>query len=255
MGSSGLVSICAADPCFVLKGYQVWHDGHRTHSFEPFDDCKASLEVEREVCQRLGSHEAILGYAGQEEVAGGVYSLKLERAKGGLRSIISVYPAPPEQACLAMGIRMAAGMTYMHSKGVFHCDFSCRNVFALDDWVPKIGDFGGSKIDGRKSVGAEEIRYELPLRGRTWEQRDYVARERFALGCAVYEVTAWKVPFAGLSDREVEERYAGEEFPDVEVMLAGDIIRRCWEEGFQSAEDVVVALEASRRSMPREVLD
>lgn len=146
-------------------------------------------------------------------------------------------------------------MAYMHSKGVFYCDFSCRNVFVFDDWVVKIGDFGGSKIDGRNPVGAEEIRYELPLRRRTWEQRDYVAREIFTLGCAVYEIMAWKVPFSGLSDGEVEERYAREEFPDVEGMLAGDAIRRCWKEGFQSAGDVVVALEAYRGSIPREVVD
>lgn len=211
-GSSGLVSIYAADPSFVLKGYQVWHDGRCTHSFEPFDDCKASLEVEHEVYQRLGSHETILGYAGQEEVVEDVYSLKLERARGDLRSIMSVCPAPAEQVRLAMGIQMAAGMAYMHSKGVFHCDFSCRNVFAFDAWVVKIGDFGGSKIDDRKPIGAEEIRYELPLRGKTWEQRDYVSREIFALGCAVYEVMAGRCPLRGTLTARLRRGTRGRSF-------------------------------------------
>ena len=80
-GSSGIVSVYGPDPRFILKGYQVWQDGRCTHSFEPVEDSKASLEIEREVYQRLGSHEAILGCGGQEEVAEGVYLLKLERAK------------------------------------------------------------------------------------------------------------------------------------------------------------------------------
>ena len=92
----------------------------------------------------------------------------------------------------------------MHSKSVYYCDLSCRNVFLFENWVVKLGDFGGSKIDDRDPRGAEEVRYELPLRGREWEERGYVERELFALGSALYEITAWKQPFDGLSETEVE---------------------------------------------------
>ena len=105
-----------------------------------------------------------------------------------------------------MGIQIASALAHMHSKGVFHCDLSCRNIFLLDDWVVKVGDFGGSKIDGQAPLGAEEVRYELPLRGKDWTQRGYVQRELFALGCAICEVMAWKVPFAELSDKEVGDK-------------------------------------------------
>jgi len=36
----------------------------------------------------------------------------------------------------------------------------------------------------------EEIRYELPLRGRAFGERPYVKRELFALGSAIYEIIA-----------------------------------------------------------------
>jgi len=142
-----------------------------------------------------------------------------------------------------MGIQIASAVAHMHSQGVFHCDVSCRNIFLLDDRVVKVGDFGDSKIDDRDPLGAEEVRCELPLRGRDWTQRGYVERELFALGCAIYEVMAWRAPFAELSDKEVEENYGREEFPAVEGLLAGDVILRCWREDFQRAEDVEAALE------------
>ena len=114
---------------------------------------------------------------------------------------MSICPAPLEDVRLKMGIQMAGGMGCIHCKNIFHCDLSCRNVFAFDDWVLKVGDFGGSKVDDREPLGAEEIRYELPVRGRTWEERDYVKRENFALGRAVYEAMAWKMPFGELSNK------------------------------------------------------
>ena len=162
-GSSGIVSVHEADPRFVLKGYEVWQGGRCTHGFGRVEDSRATLEVEHDVYQRLGPHPAILEYHGREEVREGVYSLKLERAKGDLRSSMTTRPPPAEQTQLGMAIQAASAMTHMHSKGVFHCDFSCRNTFLFDDWLVKVGDFGGSKIDDRQPLGTEEVRYELPL--------------------------------------------------------------------------------------------
>jgi hypothetical protein len=94
----------------------------------------------------------------------------------------------------------------------------------------KIGDFGGAKIDSKDPYDAEEAWYELPLRGRSWEERPYLKRELFALGCAIYEIMAWKKPFVELSSEEVEKRYAREEFPDVSNIFEADVIKKCWKE-------------------------
>lgn len=64
-------------------------------------------------------------------------------------------------------------------------------------------------------------------------------RRLFALGSALYEIVAWKMPFAGLQDEEVERSYTEEKFPGVEGLVLGDIIRRCWDEQVDSATDVL----------------
>ena len=101
-------------------------------------------------------------------IAEDTFSLKLERAEGDLRSLILKRPPPAEQTRLKMAVQVSCGMAHIHSKDVFHCDLSCRNIFAFEDWLVKIGDFGGSKIDNQEPLGAEEARYELPLCGRVW---------------------------------------------------------------------------------------
>lgn len=100
-------------------------------------------------------------------------------------------------------------------------------------------------IDSEESLDdAEEIRYELPLRGRRWEERPFVKREPFALGSAIYETMAWKMPYDTLQDDEVERKYAEENFPDIKDLLVGSVIRDCWNERLKRAEDVGCALEA-----------
>ncbi|KAH9224965.1 kinase-like domain-containing protein, partial [Leptodontidium sp. 2 PMI_412] len=150
--------------------------------------------------------------------------------------------APAEQISLQMAVQISGGMTHIHSQNVFHCDFSCRNIFVFEDWLVKIGDFGGLKLDDKEPLGAEEVRYELPLRGREWVARDYTKREIFALGCAIYEIMMWTKPFAEITNDEVDENYANEVFPDTNGLLVGDIIRACWKEEFATVKDVESAL-------------
>ena len=84
--------------------------------------------------------------------------------------------------------------------------------------------------------------------GETGPQRPYVQRELFALGSAIYEIMAWEMPFTGLSDEGVEEKYGREDFPDVAGLLAEDIIHCCWKEEFHTAEDVRTELLELRTS-------
>ena len=156
---------------------------------------------------------------------------------------------------LAWAEGLAAGQAHIHSKRVYHCDFSCRNVFLTDDNMIKIGDFGGAGLDDNESDGVEESRYELPLRCRQeWEDRPYLKRDLFALGSSIYEIMAWKKPFAELDDGEVGERFARNEFPSVRNILCADIIQKCWEEKYNRAEDVLDALRPARATRLKDSL-
>lgn len=132
------------DDTTVLKGYVAWLDGRIAASFEECSASKLSLDRERQVFERLGSHENILRYYGLVEVQQSIHSLRLERAlHGNLRSFIRVNDPVPLPQRLTWVADLAAGLAYIHSKKVFHCDFSCRNVFLTGENAVKIGDFGG----------------------------------------------------------------------------------------------------------------
>jgi serine/threonine protein kinase len=248
LGSGWSAFVSLYDEQSVLKGYEVWANGRCCRKIDPNEPCKKSQAREDIVYKRLGSHPHIPHYYGRVEVAAGVYSLRLELAqRGNLRDLIvnTRQCAPPLDTRLRMALQTSSTLAYIHSKSVFHCDISCRNIFVFPDWCVKIGDFGGSKIDDREPLDvAEEIRYELPVRGRSWEGRPFIKRELFALGSAIYEIMAWKMPYDTLQDDEVERNYAEEKFPDVEGLLVGSVIWDCWNERFKSAEDVGFALKA-----------
>jgi hypothetical protein len=91
----------------------------------------------------------------------------------------------------------------------------------------------------QKSLGTNYPFEEGPGR-----KRPYVKREIFALGCAVYEIMAWKRPFAGLDVAEVLAKFAREEFLDVTTIIGEGVIRGYWTEEFESTEDVGIALKA-----------
>ena len=207
IGCSAMVSIYMDDDCFVLKGSEVWLNG-RCYGRTGNVDSQKTLALEDTIYQRLGPHPHILKYDGKLLVREDTYSLKLERALGNLRNLILACPVPAEQTRLKMAMQISCGMAHAHSRNVFHCDFSCRNVLVFTDWLLKIGDFGGSKIDDQEPLAGEETRYQLPLRGRKWEVLDYTKREIFALGCGIYEIMAWKAPFPEMTEKQISKKYA-----------------------------------------------
>jgi serine/threonine protein kinase len=246
IGSSGIVT--TEDGTTVLKGHTVVSNGRVTHFRDDFERINISLAQEHRAYERLGSHKNIVQYLGRVLIQPGVYSLRLELApKGDLRSFIETHTLAEIRLPLRLtwAADLAAGLAHAHSKGVFHCDFSCRNILLTQRNGVKICDFGGAAIDDEESLGTEECRYQLPLRGRQqWDDRPVVKRDIFALGCAVYEIMAWKKPFADLADDEVDGLFRCERFPDLSRVPCADVIRRCWDERFDKAEDVVVALRA-----------
>jgi len=233
----------------ALKGHQVWVGGKRCAVSENPDDCEKALAREGVVYQHLGEHPHILKCYGLVEVHPSVHSLRLERAPyGNVRQFIrnTRCTPPSEQDRLTMALGVPGGLAHIHAKNVIHCDISCRNLFLFPSWCVKIGDFGSALHDGTSPANniVEEIRYELPLRGRAFEERPHIKRELFALGSAIYETMSWKMPFEDLDDDDVEKMYAAEKFPDVTHLLAGNVIRDCWNEKFDTSKDVETALVA-----------
>ncbi|MBE3043580.1 hypothetical protein IMZ48_13620 [Candidatus Bathyarchaeota archaeon] len=109
----------------------------------------------------------------------------------------------------------------------------------------KLCDFGASFAGEGDDVGPmNDTRCEVPKRGRREEDIPVMVCELFALGSAVFEILEWRVPYDGVGDVEVGWMvHRGELLVVSGWNLAGGVIERCWEEGFEGAEDVVRGLD------------
>ncbi|KAK4140573.1 kinase-like protein [Dichotomopilus funicola] len=259
----GLTAIVTTvDDKTVLKGYEVWSKGKlRAKCGEPSEDRLVREDI---VYQHLGHHPFILQSFGLKEVRPGVHSLCLEMAPLGcirlhtqstlspVNLLLPKLPDPPLNARLQMALDAARALSYVHSRGVLTCDFSYRKIFLFPDFRIKLGDFGGALLQGHsfKNDQNYEGRYQLPLRGRDFDDLDMVKQELFALGVVIYEITMWRRPFDDLSEDScgVDVRYAREEFPLLEPdNPVRDVIKGCWMDRFDRAGQVVDGLERCLR--------
>lgn len=151
---------------------------------------------------------------------------------------------------------VAEGLRYAHNHGFIHRDIKPHNILLTEDFVPKITDWGMSKVlaaDVKKSsVAGFSLSYAAPEQvspsefGRTDERTDV-----YQLGVVFYELVTGTVPFGGESIVEVGNAILREpptppsEYnPDAEAVER--IILTCLEKApdkrYQSAEELIGAL-------------
>ncbi|KAH8912904.1 kinase-like protein [Coniochaeta sp. PMI_546] len=237
MGVSCFVSYVDEDS--VHKGYEIWVNGRR-RSYYP-EGCEEDLAREYAIYEHLGRHDCILRCFGLDEIRPpGVHALRLDLARlGTVCDLIRKSPNEPlpEQTRLQMCCDAVDELAYIHSRGVWHSDISCRNLMLFDGYRIKTGDFGGSIIKGRESsfpvTVTEEAQFELPC-----DERPIMKREIFALGSCMYEIMVWMRPFQGLRDSEVTKRYERGEFPSLDSIPAtvAQAIWNCWHELYDCAD-------------------
>lgn len=58
-----------------------------------------------------------------------------------------------------------------------------------------------------------------------------------------------------MTEEQIEEKYANEEFPDTEGLRVGGIIRACWNEKFEAAADVEIALREKLMDLGQELIN
>ena len=212
----------------------------------------------------------------------GVTFIVMELVRGeSLRDLVEKEPLALERAVeIACGI--AAGLARAHREGVLHRDLKPDNVVLTDEGIPKILDFGLSKLLSDQTEADEPVMSEMPtataltspyitragqivgtlaymspeqVQGRPVDARTDV----FAFGVVLYEMLSGKRPFAGESNLDTVTAILRDDPPSLEELRhdvpAGleAILGRCLTKGpderFASGEELSEELHAVKRSL------
>jgi eukaryotic-like serine/threonine-protein kinase len=165
---------------------------------------------------------------------------------------------------------IARGLAAAHDKGVVHRDVKPENLFVTTDGHVKILDFGIATL-ARAERDADD-RSTVTLPGAVIGTAGYMAPEQvrgeevdsradvFALGAVFYEMLAGRRAFPGSSAPESLAAILKEEPPGIAIVNravpagVARVVHRCLAkprgERFQSARDIVFALEAVSEPVP-----
>ncbi len=182
--------------------------------------------------------------------------------------------ALPGRNAVDVAVQIAQGLAAAHEKGIVHRDLKPANVFVANDGQVKLLDFGVAKLT-RPEPGSQvtppspeasteeggvpgTAGYMAPeqVRGHGADHRSDI----FAFGCVLYEMLSGRSPFHRDTAAETMTAILHEDPPSlakarapVPAALEG-IVARCLEkrpeDRFDTAHDVLIALEASSQGEP-----
>ncbi|MEN6395229.1 MAG: NosD domain-containing protein [Methanoregula sp.] len=179
--------------------------------------------------------------------------VEMEYVPGSLEVVAK--PLPVWKAVhLVHGI--ADGLAYAHAHGIIHRDIKPHNILVTGEFVPKITDWGMSKVIAttmqKSSVAGFSLSYAAPEQVSPAEfGRTDVRTDIYQLGALFYELVTGSIPFGGESIVEVGNAIVREEptlpteyNPEAEVVEK--MILKCLskrpEDRYQTADELLDAL-------------
>jgi serine/threonine protein kinase len=203
------------------------------------------LEVEEQILRVLGKHPRIIQLKGKHEDG-----LLLEYLPNGSieRYLRSNAPYTTVVQRLKWGQQIAEGLAYIHEKNILHCDVSVGNLLLDTDLSIKLCDFQGRYLHTSGNVildggAAESVMSSMPRPNRNYQDRK---TDLFAFGTALYFILTDELPFPDLDvddEDEIRERFVRQDFPPLEKLPGGDVIRNCWTGVYDDASKLMVDLQ------------
>jgi len=189
-----------------------------------------------------------------------------------LRQRLEARPVLPTEA-VSVGLAIARGLAAAHARGIVHRDLKPENTFITSDGTVKVLDFGLAKL--QSALGAGENRATDTVTGVIQGTAGYMAPEQiknelvdgradlFALGIMLYEMMAGRHPFRGASTFETLHAVLTVVPPDLSGVaeyvplpverIVMRLLCKAPEARFQSAPDLIWALEQAAESSPERV--
>uniref|UniRef100_H2Y818 non-specific serine/threonine protein kinase n=1 Tax=Ciona savignyi TaxID=51511 RepID=H2Y818_CIOSA len=129
----------------------------------------------------------------------------------------------------------ALGMEYMHAKNIIHRDMKSNNIFLLEDYTVKIGDFGLATVKSRWS-GSEQLMQ--PTGSILWMAPEVIRMiggnpytfqsDVYAFGVVLFEMTTNTLPYSHIGNRDMILFQVGRGYlrPDLDL-IRSDTPRAC----------------------------
>lgn len=174
--------------------------------------------------------------------------------KGSLRNVLNSREDLSWDLRIRMAEEIAAGMAYLHGKGVIHRDLKSYNVLVDLDFHVKVSDFGLAKVKPEDASGITAcgtIRWQAPelFTGRSATKESDV----YALGLTLWELASREVPFRDASIGELVARVLGgerEPIPAETPPKMAHLIARCWAQRAEERPTAQEVLHELQRDEP-----
>jgi Tfp pilus assembly protein PilF len=204
---------------------------------------------------------------------GGRAAIVMQYVKGAsLADILRVGPTEPG-AALAIATDVARALAAAHAQGIVHRDVKPANIMVMPDGRAKLLDFGVARYDDMSAAAQEaSTTTALTSTGLMIGTPSYMSPEQaqkrpldgrsdlFALGCVLFECLTGTRPFKGHSPLEVLAAILHQQPPIPSSIRSGvntlqdalclKLLEKDPEERFQSADELIVALNRLTRSGP-----
>jgi len=151
---------------------------------------------------------------------------------------------------------IALGLQFAHDRGIIHRDIKPQNILVTPEGVPKITDWGMSKVTGvtgLPTITGFSLAYAAPeqLAPQTFGETDQ-RTDIYQMGCVLYELVTGAVPFPGSDMAQVSSRIISQR-PDLpsstnpSLQPLDTVIMRCLEkkpgDRYQNVRDLIMDLE------------
>lgn len=160
------------------------------------------LQREMERLARIDKHPHVVSLL-DADLAGQTAWYATELLEGGsLEKFMNPASPVPAARVAAWMEEIAAALSFVHGKGIIHCDLKPGNVLLDESGHVRVADFGQARVMGESSGGLGTLFYMppeqavLPKEGEAQVQPD-VRWDVYALGATAYALLTGTAPHAG----------------------------------------------------------